>query len=80
MHAESDSWSQNKIPKKPTSRHFFSSNVFYFFVLFNKWMSNNFSVEGEVVLLKVTNDCICINRGYYNSILKNAGYNNNDSI
>ena len=80
MHAESDSWSQNQIPKRPTNRDFFPSNVFYLCVLFKKWMPNNFSVEGEAVLVKVRNVWICINRGYYNIILKNSGYNNNDSI
>ena len=43
-------------------------------------MSNNCSVEGEAVLVKVRNVWICINRGYYNIIFKNTGYNNNDSI
>ena len=41
--------------QKPTNRDFFPSNVFYLCVLFKKWMSNNFSVEGEAVLVKVRN-------------------------
>ena len=37
------------------------------------YFSNNFSVEGEVALVKVRNVCICINLDYYNLIEKIQG-------
>ena len=43
---------------------------FIFVCYFKKWMSNNFSVEGEVVPMKIRIVCICINLGYYNLIKK----------
>ena len=59
-----------KYPKSNKLEYFFPRMCFIFLCFFKNacYYSNNFSVEGEVTLVKVRN--VCINLGYDNLIEK----------